>query len=74
MKKFLAKLLIFFAIFTLIDIVLGSTLLFCAEHAKGGDTSRQNYIINETNILNLYNIQEFFLFKIKFFNSYSKKI
>ena len=48
MKKFLAKLLIFFAIFTLIDIVLGSTLLFCAEHAKGGDTSRQNYIINET--------------------------
>lgn len=48
MKKFLVKLFLFFAIFTLIDIVLGGTILFCAEHAKGGNTARQNYIMNET--------------------------
>ena len=47
MKKFLVIAFAFFLILAIIDAILGGTLLFFAQHAKGGDTGRQNGIINK---------------------------
>lgn len=46
MKKFILKIFLFFSIVALIDVFSGKLFAYLAEHAKGGENWRNNYICN----------------------------
>lgn len=48
MKKFISKIVIFFACILVIDFVAGMLFPFLVDKAKGGDNLRNNYICNDT--------------------------
>lgn len=47
MKKFIIKVIIFFAVIAVIDIIFGMFCGYLNSHAKGGDTYNHYYIANE---------------------------
>ncbi len=47
MKKYIAKILLFFIIVTLIDVVFGKGCDYLYKNSKGGDTYKINYAISE---------------------------
>lgn len=47
MKKFLIKILTFFALLIFFDYAMGKAFDYLSAHAKGGMTQRDNYICNE---------------------------
>lgn len=49
MKKFILKVSVFFLVVLVFDILSGKAFSYLADHAKGGDNMRNNYICNETN-------------------------
>lgn len=49
MRKFLVKILIFFAIIAIVDYCSGTLFSFFLGHAKGGDSGRSNYICDKVN-------------------------
>jgi len=49
MKKFIIKVLLFFAIIFCIDFFFGKTCDYLNSHAKGGDTKSAYYVANECN-------------------------
>ncbi|MDE7457029.1 MAG: DUF1574 domain-containing protein [Prevotella sp.] len=49
MKKFILKVSVFFLVVLVFDILSGKAFSYLADHAKGGDNMRNNYICNGTN-------------------------
>lgn len=49
MQKFIIKIVLFFVIIAIIDVISGKSFAFLVEHAKGGENWRNNYICNKTN-------------------------
>ena len=49
MKKFILRVILFFAIVAVIDLVFGKCCNYLYEHSTGGDTYRINYAIAEGN-------------------------
>lgn len=49
MKKFLFKIVVFFAMMFVIDVAAGNLFAYMINKAKGGDTSRNNHICNSVN-------------------------
>ena len=49
MKKFLLKVLLFFALVVVMDFAFGYVFLWLRTHAKGGSTANCEYIANRTN-------------------------
>lgn len=49
MKKFIVKVVLFFLIVAVFDVLSGKVFAYLVDHAKGGDNKRNNYICNETN-------------------------
>ena len=47
MKKFLIKVITFFALLAILDYATGKVLDYLSVHAKGGITQRDNYICDE---------------------------
>lgn len=47
MKKFIVRVLIFFAVVALIDVAFGYACCYLNSHAKGGDTQNHYYIAKE---------------------------
>lgn len=48
MKKFIVKIVLFFLIAAVFDVLSGKAFSYLVDHAKGGDNWRNNYICNET--------------------------
>ena len=48
MKKFLFKILIFFGLFALIDVLYGKACEYLRTHAQGGSTYSDNYVCDST--------------------------
>ena len=49
MKRFFIKILLFFSLIIVVDVVLGHVFDYMLAHTKGGINGRNNYICNETN-------------------------
>ena len=49
MKRFILKILLFFAIIFAFDIIVGIACSYMQANAKGGDNGRNNFICNEVN-------------------------
>lgn len=49
MQKYLLKIVLFFIIIAIIDVLSGKLFAIFVEHAKGGDNWRNNYICNTVN-------------------------
>jgi len=49
MKRFILRIVLFFSIILIADVVLGRLFSFMVSHAVGGDNGRVNYICNQTN-------------------------
>lgn len=49
MKKFLFRIVLFFSLVYVIDMVAGKIFAYMVDNAKGGDNSRNNYICNSVN-------------------------
>lgn len=47
MKKFIVRILIFFAVVAMIDVAFGFACRYLNNHSKGGDTKHHYYIANE---------------------------
>lgn len=47
MKKFIVRILIFFAVVAVIDVAFGYACRYLNSHAKGGDTRNHYYIVKE---------------------------
>ena len=49
MKKFLFRIVLFFALILVVDVVVGKVFAYMVDNAKGGDNGRNNYICNTVN-------------------------
>ena len=49
MKKFLFRIVLFFALILVVDVIVGKILAYMVDNAKGGDNGRNNYICNIVN-------------------------